>query len=59
MLKAAVSWTSGTHSAQSVLQSKLCLSEDVQTAETYSIPKPLQSYEYKVSNFSYQRDALV
>lgn len=52
-VQAAASWTSGTHSAQSVLQSKLCLSEDVQTAGSYSIPKTLQSGKYKVMSLRF------
>lgn len=38
-VQAAFSWTSGAAETQTVLQSKLCLSMDVQTAQIYSITK--------------------
>lgn len=54
-VQAAASWTSGTRSTQTVLQSELCLSEAVQTASLshISLINSLMSYVYSQPRLSH------
>lgn len=60
MLKVqAASWTSGAAETQTVLQSKLCLSMDVQTAQIDSITKGIvmSTHHRVICLFSGQHNA--